>query len=126
MNSKTIETMKEAEWVWNGTNGDTDGGLFISWGLGVHRLLAHPHKDVIFENSVMYGHAGDAYGLISDMYHEAENQYAVIVIANGYKPGNAYKSGVNSSFLLHEENAFSVMNQYSRPACLNKKVEFLE
>ena len=30
---KTVMTMRTTNWLYNGTNGDTDGGLFVAWGI---------------------------------------------------------------------------------------------
>ena len=33
-NPETIYVLHQAQWVYNGSNGEIDGGLFQSWGLG--------------------------------------------------------------------------------------------
>ncbi len=82
--------MKKPEWIYNGQNGETDGFMFRSWGLGVHRITATPKEDVIFPNTEMFGHAGDAYGLISDLYNDPNTGFGFIFITNGFGPGHAY------------------------------------
>jgi hypothetical protein len=38
----------------------------------------------------MVGHAGDAYGLLSNMYSAMDKKYGFIFITNGYKKGFPY------------------------------------
>jgi hypothetical protein len=38
----------------------------------------------------MFGHAGDAYGLISDLYNDPLAGFGIIFITNGYAPGHSY------------------------------------
>jgi len=66
---------------------------------------------------MMYGHAGDSYGLISDLYGEAFANYGLIFITNGYKPDHAYVRGKRSGFFRPEEATFDVLGQYSRGKC---------
>ena len=95
--------MMAQNWLFNGHNGATDANLFLSWGLGVQRITAQEGKDVIFDTAQMFGHAGDAYGLLSDLFTEPKTGFGVIFITNGYKPGFSYKFGIKSAFYLPEE-----------------------
>ena len=85
LNSATVQTMRSTNWLYNGNNGDTDDNLFGSWGLGTQLITATPGKDFIFPNTLMFGHAGDAYGLISDIFTDPSTGYAAIFITNGPK-----------------------------------------
>ncbi len=77
--------MRSINWFYNGKNGETDGNLFQAWGIGTQIITASPGKDVIFPDTIMYGHAGDAYGLISDVFTDPVTGYAVVFITNGPK-----------------------------------------
>ena len=57
----------------------------------------------------MFGHAGDAYGLISDLYNDPLAGFGIIFITNGYAPGHSYQFGKNSSFFQPEEEIFAVL-----------------
>jgi|LauGreDrversion4_2_1035121.scaffolds.fasta_scaffold732092_2 hypothetical protein len=65
--------MRSINWLNNGTNGDDFGKLFNSWGLGTQVITATPNKDVIFPGTIMYGHIGDASGLISALFTDPVN-----------------------------------------------------
>lgn len=65
---ETVAIMRTTNWLYNGANGDTDHGLFGAWGIATQIITGTQGKDEIFPNTVMFGHAGDAYGLISDNF----------------------------------------------------------
>ena len=69
----------------------------------------------------MLGHAGDAYGLLSDYYLETLGNFGLVFITNGYVKGYPYQSGVRSAFNLPEESAFDVIARYSRSNCISAK-----
>ncbi|MCW5899853.1 MAG: beta-lactamase family protein [Flavobacteriales bacterium] len=118
----TYATMVANEWQWNGTNGDNYYGLFRSWGLGAHRITATPGGDVVLPGILMLGHAGEAYGLISDLYLEPATGFGLVFITNGYTPGNNYTFGVNSAFYRVEEEVFAALGTHARPACLSTDI----
>ena len=113
----TVALMLGDEWTWNGSNGDNYYGLFRSWGLGVHRITAQSGGDVVFPGTAMFGHAGEAYGLISDLYVDPATGFALVFITNGYTPGNAYQFGMASAFYGAEEDVYAALQQYAVPAC---------
>lgn len=100
----TLEEMTHPEYLYNGANGDTWEGFFLSYGLGLHLITATPKKDDIFPGTKMLGHPGIAYGLLSDLYFECDNKRAVIFVTNGSK--NEFKYGSESSFYQPEEDVF--------------------
>jgi hypothetical protein len=60
--------------------------------------------DGMFPNEIMYGHAGEAYGLLSDMYFDQSRDFGVIFIMNGADYG--YGEGI---FYDVEEAVFSAI-----------------
>ncbi len=119
----TVALMLGEEWTWNGSNGDNYYGLFRSWGLGVHRITAQSVGDVVFPGTAMFGHAGEAYGLISDLYVDPATGFGLVFITNGYTPGNAYQFGTASAFYSAEEDVYAAVQQYGLPACTNTGVQ---
>lgn len=115
----TVALMLGNEWTWNGSNGDNYYGLFRSWGLGVHRITAQPGGDVVFPGTALFGHPGEAYGLISDLYVDPATGFGLVFITNGYTPGNAYQFGTSSAFYGVEEEVYAELQQWSLPACLS-------
>jgi CubicO group peptidase (beta-lactamase class C family) len=119
LQAATVAQMLGNEWTWNGSNGDNYYGLFRSWGLGVHRITAQPGGDVVFPATAFFGHAGEAYGLISDLYVYPATGFGLVFITNGYTPGNAYQFGSSSAFYGVEEEVYAELQQWSLPACIN-------
>ena len=113
----TVDLMRNNEWTWNGSNGDNYYGLFRSWGLGTHRITAQPGGDVVFPGVDMFGHAGEAYGLISDLYSDPVTGFGLVFITNGYTSGNSYQFGTNSAFYTAEEDVYAALLQYAYPGC---------
>lgn len=80
--------------------------------------MALPGRDEIFPGVKMFGHAGDAYGLLSDMFQDPVSGFGLIFITNGYKPGFDYKPGKHSAFERPEEAAFEVFAKTSYSDCV--------
>lgn len=110
LSEEAIKEMVAQKWMYNGSNGDTWGNFFQSYGLGVHTLMAKDSLDYIFPGMKMSGHAGFAYGLVSNAYINMETGTGVVLIINGSKFG--YKPAENSSFYKPEEAVFEVLEKY--------------
>jgi CubicO group peptidase (beta-lactamase class C family) len=116
LDSATVAAMQNTEWIFNGSNGDNYGGLFQSWGLGLHKLTNTPNDDIIYENQNMIGHAGEAYGLVSDMFYQQEGNFGIIFITNGI--GQSYEYGNQSDFYIVEEDVFEILFDSEVASCL--------
>lgn len=110
--NNTLKEMQTPEYIFNGTNGDTWDGFFLSYGLGLHLITATPGKDMIFPGRKMTGHPGIAYGLLSDLYFDPTGETAVIFVTNGSKKEFTY--GENSSFYQSEEDVFRELSALLR------------
>lgn len=113
--SNTIQLMHAPEWSYNGSNGDNYYGLFREWGLGVQRTTNAPFGDIVFPEVFMMGHAGEAYGLVSDFYFDPISGSGVILAING-KQGS-YGLGQNSAFYREEEKIFDAAHDFSYANC---------
>jgi len=114
----TVQAMLANEWTWNGSNGNNYYGLFRSWGLGAHRITAQPGGDVVFPGTLMHGHAGEAYGLISNLYFDPQSRFALVFISNGYTQGNSYATGASSAFYRVEEEVYAALAGTALAGCL--------
>jgi CubicO group peptidase (beta-lactamase class C family) len=60
------------QWRYDGSNGDTEKGVFCAHGLSVHILNANPRPgcsdDLFGDGRVRIGHSGEAYGLRSGVW----------------------------------------------------------
>lgn len=112
-----VESMRSMAWSYDGNNGNNYFGLFREWGLGVHRTTNTTGEDVIFPGEVMFGHPGEAYGLISDMYWSETVPFGFVWMTNGYHPGFNYAFGSSSSYYSVEEELFQDLKTLAFETC---------
>ncbi|HUM47845.1 MAG TPA: serine hydrolase [Chitinophagales bacterium] len=106
LQSTTAQLMHAIQWQFNGSNGNDYYGLFKAWGLGTHVTTNVANSDIVFPDRRMFGHPGEAYGLISDMYFDTLKN-GVIFITNGSK--FAFTIGPSSSFYTVEQEVFEAV-----------------
>jgi CubicO group peptidase (beta-lactamase class C family) len=75
------------QWVFDGGNGDTEGGFYCSYGLAL-QMLATPnapdcHDDPFGDGVRRIGHAGEAYGLRSGLWLDMKRRTGVAFYATG-------------------------------------------
>lgn len=87
LNDSTVEKMLIPSWIYNGSNGNNYYGIFNTYGFGCSRT-----SDLL-PGEILYGHPGEAYGLISDMYFSKIKDYGIIFITNGGQWGYGNYSG---------------------------------
>ena len=80
---QTIAQMTAAAWTSNGSNGDTEGGFYCSYGLAVQRLatVTGCNDDVFADGRLRIGHAGEAYGLRSGLWIDPARRTGVAYFA---------------------------------------------
>jgi CubicO group peptidase (beta-lactamase class C family) len=118
ISKSTLKKMKKAQWSFENENGDNYNGFFNRYALGLHHTNTYP-KDAIGDSTVFgdfIGHAGDAYGLISDAYFSEKENFGFVIVTNGcFGP---FIPGKTTSFYNFEEQVFKVIcDEY----LLNKK-----
>jgi CubicO group peptidase (beta-lactamase class C family) len=112
LSNSSIQMMLSNEWTYNGNNGNNYAGLFNSWGLGIHRILNIPNSDrVLTSSQSMFGHPGEAYGLISDAYIDTTRNLGLTFITNGC--GAGYQTNTQSAFYTVESQIFAAINPYA-------------
>lgn len=112
----TIQLMLTAQWTYNGSNGNNYYGLFQSWGLGVHLITNTVGEDVIYPSVPLVGHAGEAYGLISDFYFDPATGNGFSFATNGSWSG--YALGLTSAWYRVEEDLFNILYQNHYIPCM--------
>jgi len=106
----SIAAMTTSQWKFDGTNGDYAKGLYRNWGLGIHLITNTKDNDEIFSGNVsMFGHSGDAYGLVSDAFVDVKKGNGFIFITNG--SGNGYVTDDCSSFYAIEKEIFETVDK---------------
>jgi hypothetical protein len=105
---ESIEDMMAPEWEYNGSNGNNYYGLFRSWGLGMHLITNTANNDIVLpESNKMFGHPGEAYGLVSDAYIDSLRKVGIIFMTNG--SGTDYTIGGGSAFYTVEKDIFDAI-----------------
>ena len=102
---ETVEAMLTEHWTYDGSNGNNYYNLFNSWGLGIQQVTNTAMGDIVFPELQMWGHPGEAYGLISDWYFDPVTKDGVIFLTNGV--WNGYSFGNYSAFYTLEEDVFT-------------------
>ncbi len=97
----TVELMEEINWTGSGL-----GGFFTEMGLQVQRTYD------LFPNELFFGHAGEAYGLISDAYYNLERDIILVFLTNGanYSYGNLFYDYEEAIFTATKEWLDTVSN----------------
>lgn len=112
LSSASVQQMLANVWTYNGNNGNNYYDLFNSYGLGIHRALGLPGKDVVLpSSSLMFGHPGEAYGLVSDAYVDTIRRLGLVFITNGC--GAGYQVSALSAYYTVEKAVFDVLSPYA-------------
>jgi CubicO group peptidase (beta-lactamase class C family) len=116
LNDSTVRMMRNTQWNYTNTNSGNDYyGLFSRWGLGIHISTGTAGSDQVFTNTVMWGHPGEAYGLISDMYIDTLGKKGVVFVTNGKFGGY---STCNTAFYCVEEQTFKYIDNWANQTIL--------
>ena len=111
LKAETVSEMLSPDWEYTGDNGDDYYGLFQSWGLGIHIPTNTPGKDVVLSSSRhLFGHPGEAYGLVSAAYIDTSLKRGFVFMTNGC--GSGYKPDTSSSFYSVEREVFDAVEAY--------------
>lgn len=118
----TIEMMKSIQWNYTGNNGDNYFGLFNRWGLGLHHANTNSDDQICLNQNwgSFVGHAGEAYGLVSDAYFATNGDVSFVFMNNG--AGLGYQFGQISIWYTVEEQIFNKLCSHFSE-CLTTKIE---
>ena len=109
ISQKTMQLMKKTQWKFDGTNGDTYNNFYNEWALGFHKTNTN-EKDIVSKTldfGKFIGHAGEAYGLISDAFYSEKENFSLVLITNGSM--NEFVKGKKSAFFEFEEEIFDLL-----------------
>lgn len=88
LQDSTVQRMMMMNWVYTGSgSGNNYSGIFNNYSQGMHLTTA------LLSGESLYGHPGEAYGLISDCYFSKDKKYAIVFATNGGVWGNGNYSG---------------------------------
>ncbi|MBL8552349.1 MAG: serine hydrolase [Hyphomonadaceae bacterium] len=95
-----LEVMMKPAWVFDGANGNTEGGFYQSFGLGVHA----PAGEGFFGPATRdwRGHFGDAYGWMTGLFWNVRDGCTIAWAINGM-PESGRPRGVRAPLTAPEE-----------------------
>jgi CubicO group peptidase (beta-lactamase class C family) len=104
LSAASVRTLATPAWTFDGSNGETEGGFYCSYGLAVQLLpvaQASCRDDLFGRGRRMWGHAGDAYGLRAGLWLDPDRRTGIAFFAttNGDDPPR----GAHSAYRLIEE-----------------------
>lgn len=113
LDDSTCRLFRRMQWNYMGpSTGNNYYGLFRKWGMGIQITTNAPNGDIVFQSGrPMWGHAGEAYGLISDMYADTLSESGVVFITNG-KQGD-YVTANGSAFYTAEKSVFDAVYDWT-------------
>lgn len=95
LSEDSVTAMEELNWSGSGL-----AGFFTEMGLQIQRSYS------VFDNELFFGHAGDAYGLVSDAYYSLARDIVVIFLTNGAN------LGYGNVFYDFEEAVFTATQEW--------------
>ena len=109
LNDSTVQKMLNPTWIYDGSNGNNYYGIFNTYGFGCHRTV-----DLLL-GETLYGHPGEAYGLISDMYFSKVKDYGIIFVTNG----GVWSYGNYSGWYNVEEDVYKACKTFMDSLAVN-------
>ena len=106
LSPKSLAALRTPQWRYDGGNGDTEGGFYCGYGLGV-MLIALPGRpsscrdDLFGDGRPRIGHAGEAYGLRSGLWVDPATRRGTAFYVTAV-PDDAPR-GARSAFTAAEE-----------------------
>jgi CubicO group peptidase (beta-lactamase class C family) len=110
----SIERMFARQWTYDGSNGDTNGGLFNCWGLGNQQFPDRPGSGMqIVEGGGFagVGHLGDAYGLMSVFVFDPVTKNGMVALVGGTSTDPEARKGRYSSLARFQERILSALHR---------------
>ena len=84
LSEKSLSEMFKPQWIYNGNNGDTCGGVMLSYGLGEYQIDGKTSARLSQNRVINFvGHTGIAFGLLAGFFM-TNNRDGFIYIANGH------------------------------------------
>lgn len=108
LSQNSVAEMLTPHWTFNGTNGNTSGGVFLSYGLGIY-FIDGKGSNRLFKNHEinLVGHSGAAFGMLSGIFFIPKTKTGFIYMMNGEaleEDNDARSLGNFSGNYIWEEN----------------------
>jgi len=109
----TLARMLTRQWTYDGSNGDTERGLFDRWGMGNQQFPDRPGSGMQLVEGGGFagvGHLGEAYGLMSVFVADLEAKNGMVVLVGGVSSDPENYKGVYSAMPRFEEQILSALH----------------
>lgn len=84
LSKQSVETILTPHWLYDGKNGDTCGGVMLSYGLGIYFIDGKSSARVCRDYAVnLIGHTGAAFGMLSGLFFIPNTKTGFIYMMNG-------------------------------------------
>lgn len=84
LSEESFNEIISSHWTFDGTNGNTYGGVMENYGLGTYKIIGNSRARLCKDREIdLIGHSGEAYGLISGLYFVPNTKDGVIFMING-------------------------------------------
>lgn len=84
LSRESLDEMFTPNWIFDGTNGDTCGGVMLNYGLGTYFIDGKSSARVCRNRQInLLGHTGAAYGLLSGIFFIPNSKDGFIYMLNG-------------------------------------------
>ncbi len=108
----TLRQMFARHWTFDGGNGDTQGGLYYGWGLGVQHFPDLPGMRLLADGGFSgLGHLGEAYGLYAVFAFDPAARDGMIMLVGGVGSDPVDCPGKHSGLRRFEERILSALHQ---------------
>lgn len=109
----TLATMFSRQWSFDGSNGNTDQGLFNYWGLGNQHFPDKPGMQLVEGGGfAAMGHLGEAYGLMSVFAADLAGKNGMVVLVGGVSSDPEVYKGKYSAMPRFEEQILSALHRH--------------
>ena len=108
----TVRQRFARHWTFDGANGDTAGGLYHAWGLGIQHFPDLPGMRLVAPGGFAgLGHLGEAYGLYSVFAFDPVARHGMIVLVGGVGSDPAACPASDSCLRQFEARILSALHQ---------------
>ena len=84
LSRESLAEIFKSQWIFDGTNGDTYGGVMLNYGLGTYRIDGASSARLCREHVVnLVGHSGAAFGMLSGIFFRPNTQDGFVYMLNG-------------------------------------------
>ena len=107
ISTRSVDALLAPAWQYDGSNGDTEGGFYCSYGLAAQQLPTASKRckdNPVGDGTLRAGHAGDAYGLRSGLWIDRVHGTGVAYFVSGLSDNpprgrSAYRAAEEMAFV---------------------------